>query len=174
MHIPYLQKSNPSVLPTFAMFTARQRFSGWARGGQSCFSHTRIPKPAVVPPRPAVVPPGPERKTIQQSLDYVSSNSTGLTAVASSIGLTGYFVYYIRGLEDKYALMAEKLESLEKVSNEKLVASEKVLLEKMKSVEVSAELKSTENYLKYSQSAEYKKLRHKGSLPQPSSLSPSI
>ena len=92
--------------------------------------------------------------------------------------------------------MAEKLESLENVSNEKLVASEKVsneklvasekvsnvklvalekvLLEKMKSVEVSAELKSTENYLKYSQSAEYKKLRHKGSLPQPSSLSPSI
>ena len=34
----------------------------------------------------------------------------------------------------------------EKISNEKLVASEKVLLEKMKSVEVSAELKSTENY----------------------------
>ena len=55
VHIPYLQKSNPSVLPTFAMFTARQRFIGRARGGQSCFSNTRTPRPAVVPPRPAEV-----------------------------------------------------------------------------------------------------------------------
>ena len=45
------------------------------------------------------------RYTIQQSLDFVSANSQGSTALASLISIAAFVVYYVRGLESKSELL---------------------------------------------------------------------
>ena len=99
-----------------------------------------------------------QKLTYIESFEAASRHSPTITAVTSIMVTVIVACYYVNTIESRIIMLQTQTDEKFKTTDEKILSVDKTTDEKISKAKAMASLQSTENYMKYGHSEEYKSL----------------